>query len=580
MNDQRKTKSQLIAELEQTRHRLAELERIKIEHRQKAKALQESFSKYKAVAEAIPNMIFRLDKEGTFLEYVPAKGLDPYAPPAEFIGKNIRNVLPEEMASQSIKILQETLSTREAHVFEYPLKIGDETRYYEARHVIYGEDEILGIVRDITERKQSEETLRVTDWELSIRNEIANIFLTTADDMMYGEVLECVLKALESKYGVFGYIDSDGAIVYPSMTRDIWDQCQIPDKSIVFPRESWGGIWGRALTEKRTLYSNKPFKVPEGHIAIDRAIDVPIIHKGDVIGNLMVGNKATDYDDKDVEMLETIANYIAPVLSARLQRDRHEEERKRAEAEREASIAELEAKNTELERFTYTISHDLRSPLVTIKGFLDFLEEDAAKGNIEEVKEDIMHIATAADKMNSLLTELLELSRIGRFIGFPEEFSFGELAQEVVKLLAGLIVKRGVQTEIAPDLPVIYADRTRIFQVLKNLVENAVMFMGDQPQPVVEIGCRKEAEGQVFFVRDNGIGIDPSNHERVFDLFYKLDTKSEGTGLGLYLAKRIVEVHGGHIWVESEGLGRGSTFCFTIPSPPATTNRWGEKSQD
>lgn len=245
--------------------------------------------------------------------------------------------------------------------------------------------------------------------------------------------------------------------------------------------------------------------------------------------------------------------------------------RKQAEEEREILIRELEAKNAELERFTYTVSHDLKSPLITIKGFLGLLERDAAAGDTERLSADVTRISNAADRMQTLLEELLELSRIGRLVNPPEEVLLGELVHEAVYLVSGRLAEQDVQVEIADDLPVVYADRPRIREVLENLVDNAVKFMGDQPHPRVEIGVRadkqhpRDKDETVVYVQDNGMGIDPRYHERVFDLFDKLDPKTEGTGVGLAIVKRIVEVHGGRVWVESEGAGQGSTFCFTLP---------------
>jgi signal transduction histidine kinase len=118
---------------------------------------------------------------------------------------------------------------------------------------------------------------------------------------------------------------------------------------------------------------------------------------------------------------------------------------------------------------------------------------------------------------------------------------------------------------VQEDLPIVRGDRPRLVEVLQNLIDNAAKFMGDQPAPQIEIGLRNEREGQVFFVRDNGIGIESGHREKVFGLFDKLNPQTDGTGVGLALARRIVEVHGGRIWVESEGRGRGSTFCFTLP---------------
>ncbi|HOT91859.1 MAG TPA: ATP-binding protein [Anaerolineae bacterium] len=236
-----------------------------------------------------------------------------------------------------------------------------------------------------------------------------------------------------------------------------------------------------------------------------------------------------------------------------------------AQAEREAMIAALEAKNAELERFTYTVSHDLKSPLITVKGFVGFLEKDIAAGNLERVREDMAFINDAVAKMERLLSELLELSRIGRLMNPPEETPFAEIAREAVALVQGRIAERGVQVEIAPNLPNVYGDRARLVEVVQNLVDNACKFMGTQPQPRIEIGARQEQDKVIFFVRDNGIGVEPSYHERIFELFDKLDPTTEGTGIGLALVKRIVETHGGTVWVESAGAGQGSTFCFTLP---------------
>ncbi|MFC1782135.1 response regulator [Planctomycetota bacterium] len=244
-------------------------------------------------------------------------------------------------------------------------------------------------------------------------------------------------------------------------------------------------------------------------------------------------------------------------------------EKHTAEKERERLIAELKAKNTELERFTYTVSHDLKSPLITIRGFLGVLEKDAAEGNIERLKADTMRINAAAEKMQQLLDVLLELSRIGQVVNLPEEAALGDIAHEAVELVAGRINDRGVQVEISPDLPVVCGDRLRLREVLQNLIDNAAKFMGDQPEPLIEIGVRQDGDKTVFYVRDNGMGIESRYQEKVFGLFDQLEPNKKGTGVGLALVKRIVELHGGRIWVESEGAGRGSTFYFTILSKSA-----------
>jgi PAS domain S-box-containing protein len=239
--------------------------------------------------------------------------------------------------------------------------------------------------------------------------------------------------------------------------------------------------------------------------------------------------------------------------------------RKRAEDERERLIADLEAKNAELERFTYTVSHDLKSPLVTIRGFLGYLENDAVSGNLARLHTDLGRISRAADKMQQLLNDLLELSRIGRLMNLPEEISLETIVHEAVELVRGRLKAHHIQVQIAPNLPVVYGDRLRLVETVQNLIDNACKFMGNQPQPRVEIGVDEAQDQPVFFVRDNGIGIDPAYHNQIFGLFNKLDPQSEGTGVGLALVKRIIEMHGGKIWVESDGIGQGATFYFTLP---------------
>ncbi len=238
---------------------------------------------------------------------------------------------------------------------------------------------------------------------------------------------------------------------------------------------------------------------------------------------------------------------------------------KLAELEREKFIKELESKNAELERFTYTVSHDLKSPLITIKGFLGMLDSDMARGDEKRIKSDIKRIADAADKMAFLLDDLLELSRIGRIINPPKLFPLGELVSEVAELLSSTIAASRASIKTAGELPSVFGDRKRIFEVIQNLVENAIKFKRDDAAPEIEIGAKSSGDSTIVYVRDNGIGIESKYFENVFGLFNKLNTSSAGTGIGLALVKRIAEVHGGKAWVESDGPGHGSVFYFSLP---------------
>jgi len=238
--------------------------------------------------------------------------------------------------------------------------------------------------------------------------------------------------------------------------------------------------------------------------------------------------------------------------------------RKQFELERENLIVELEKKNTELEQFTYTVSHDLKSPLVTIKGFLGFLAQDALDGNSPRLEDDIHRISESTDRMQHLLNDLLELSRIGRSMNPPEQIDFRELVDGALKLIKGQLGGREINIVVQDEFPRVYGDRQRLLEVLQNLLENSIKFMGDQTDPRIEIGVDEGNEIPVFFIKDNGSGIAPEYHERIFGLFNRLDPNVEGTGIGLAIVKRIIEVHGGRIWVESDA-GKGAAFFFTIP---------------
>lgn len=240
--------------------------------------------------------------------------------------------------------------------------------------------------------------------------------------------------------------------------------------------------------------------------------------------------------------------------------------RKQDEAALKESEQEIKKKNEELTRFIYTVSHDLKSPLVTIKAFIAYLVEDVQKEDKEAQSRDIQYINNAADKMGNLLDELLELSKIGRKEVPKTEIPMKNIAQSAVDLVAGRIAHRKVKVEITGPDVMLYGHQPRLLQLYQNLVDNSVKFFGDQPEPVIEIGSFPDPDKNevVLFVRDNGSGIDSKYHDKVFGLFEKLDADAEGTGIGLALVKRIVEVHGGSICFASEGKGKGTTFYFTI----------------
>lgn len=239
-------------------------------------------------------------------------------------------------------------------------------------------------------------------------------------------------------------------------------------------------------------------------------------------------------------------------------------EQKKAEQEREKLIADLEAKNKEMERFTYTISHDFKSPLITIEGFIGLLEQDIANNKPEQTKNDIACIRNATHKMNDLLESLLKLSRVGRIANISEIIILYDLVNEVIDQLYDSIEKHNVKIIIDKDLPTVYGDYQRLFEVFQNLIENAIKYTSKRKKGIINIGVKKQNNEYVFYVKDNGIGIKPQHYKKIFGLFEQLNTKTIGTGIGLALVKRIVEMYGGRIWVESDGKNKGSVFYFTL----------------
>ncbi|NJO68133.1 MAG: HAMP domain-containing histidine kinase [Bacteroidetes bacterium] len=211
------------------------------------------------------------------------------------------------------------------------------------------------------------------------------------------------------------------------------------------------------------------------------------------------------------------------------------------------------------------MSHDLKSPLVTIKGFIGMLELDIAAQKEENIIDDMQRIKSATDKMTNLLNDLLELSRIGRIINPPVKIPMSAIVAEAVELLSGILNEKKVVVDIQDHLPDVFVDKQRITEVWQNLIENAVKFMGNQQNPKIYIRFIKEDVKFIFTIEDNGVGIDEKYHQTIFGLFNKLENKSEGTGIGLALVKRIVEVHGGDVWVESKGYGYGAKFSFSLP---------------
>ncbi len=242
-------------------------------------------------------------------------------------------------------------------------------------------------------------------------------------------------------------------------------------------------------------------------------------------------------------------------------------ERKQAQEHSDRLLTELESANEELKNFAYVVSHDLKAPLRAISSLADWLSTDYADKFDDAGKEQMRPLINRVHRMDGLIDGILLYSRVGRVKETIVAVELNRLVREVIDLLAP---PANITVTIEDTLPTVIAEPTRIQQVFQNLLSNAIKYM-DKPEGKIRIACSAEGRQWRFSVSDNGPGIKQQHFEKIFQLFQTLAPRDrvESTGVGLALVKKIVEMYGGNIWVEST-VGEGSAFFFTIPRPSAT----------
>jgi len=230
-------------------------------------------------------------------------------------------------------------------------------------------------------------------------------------------------------------------------------------------------------------------------------------------------------------------------------------------AEMTSTLAE---RNVEMEQFVYTVSHDLKSPLVSCKGLLGLMKEDIRGGDMEAVKDSVSRMDNAVEQLNQIIDDLLMLSRIGRKSLDLSEIDVTALVEHAFKQAHDSFEELNVDLHIERELPALIADESDVRRVFENLITNALKYGSNGQSAKIEVGGDSAENERRYFVRDHGPGIDPRYHQKVFGLFQRLDTKQEGTGVGLASVAKIMGIHGGRVWVESEP-GSGATFWVAFP---------------
>jgi len=464
--------------------------------------------------------------------------------------------------------------TGDQKVFDWKLRKKDAspiwTEMILKRVCVSGYDRLIMVIRDIEERKRSEQVLK---YRMEFENLIAQISRDFIN-LPYDRIDDGIERALMD-VAMFANCTGGAVFVLDEKMDKIflsheWHENQADSMKAIFSvvdAEALPYFTATLLKEKKPLIASVPSDLPE-HAVNERGllekysmkpfIYLPLIKEEKPYGTMgFFGDELRNsrWDDELLVLLKIVGEAIVNAI-----------ERKKYERALSETLNKLSVSNRELEAFAYVASHDLKEPLRMISSYVRLLEKRYSEVLDSNARDFISYAVSGAERMNRLIDDLLAYSRVDRLGGEFRVFNLREAVDEAIHYLDFRIKESGAIVEIAEWLPDINADSVQMVQLFQNLIDNALKYRAFEP-PVIRIKAERISASSVkISVEDNGIGIDPQYSEKIFIIFQQLHSKDKypGTGIGLALCKKIVERHGGKIWVEPAG-SRGSIFSFTIP---------------
>jgi PAS domain S-box-containing protein len=534
-------------------------ERKKVEE-----ALTREHEELQTIMNSVPALIFYKDKNNRFLQVNRAFAEIMGTSREQLKGKSLESMYPAEQAEAYWKDDLEVLSSGKPKLgIIEPLVTHGETRwvmtdkipYLDARGNVAG---IIGLSLDITEREKNSEALERSMRRFELLAETAGELLQTSSPQTIVESLcRKVMEHLDCT-AFFNFLaDEKSGRLHLNACVGI-----PPADARSIERLDYGAaVCGCVAHEGRCIVAEHIPTTPDHRTELVKSYGIkayacnPLLGQdGKVLGTLSFGtcNRET-FSEEDLSLMKAVTDQVAAAMI-----------RMQGEQALRRTAEDLARSNKELEQFAYVSSHDLREPLRTVIGFVQILQE-RYRDKLDAKANEYIHFAVEGSKrMQQLIDDLLAYSRVGNagvvLQGVNVQYPLGR-AMEALK---GSIEESGAKITVDP-MPTVSADSTLLSQVFQNLIGNSIKFRSDKPL-VIHIGARKERDAWLFWVKDNGIGMDPAYKEKIFVIFKRLHTREKyaGTGIGLAICKKIVEQHGGEIYVESEP-GAGSTFFFTLP---------------